>query len=80
MNKLIEFYKEEMGSDSDGSSGDDMSSLSGASSGSGGKLSSAKSSLESLADLGPGSDKPATRKRRSTESSKGSARSRSVAD
>ena len=55
MNKLIEFYKEEMGSDS-GSS--DNSSASGASSDGSvsddgaGKLSSAKSSLESLADIG----------------------------
>ena len=52
MNKLIDFYKEEMGSDSGGSKDDDMSSLSGGSSESDGKLSSAKSSIESLADLG----------------------------
>ena len=54
MNKLIDFYKEEMGSDSGGSKDDDMSSLSGGSSESDGKLSSAKSSIESLADLGGG--------------------------
>ncbi len=63
MNKLIEFYKEEMGSDSDSdNSHSDASSMSASSDSSGGgKLSSAKSSLESLADLG-GSSKAKERR------------------